>query len=158
RDDGWQRLIAELMARIGTPTELLFERREVSSSDFYHRIIELVQGAEPGDDILVMSSHRLEGQSDHLPLTEAYEQANEAYSRAVLQKAAEAGITYRHIVCFEEGPVIGKISSHYLRPWLVEHCRQVLQLRNAKPDKVFLKKSVSIFDAEVLIIGKRVAA
>jgi hypothetical protein len=149
REEAW-------LNSFGTPAELVFERGEAYKGEYYHRLIGFLERTSIGDEILIMSQHRLNDKASEVEETEARKRAREAYSALLLEKARQQGITYRRIVCFEEGTSKGEIKPERVKEWLVDHCREMLEIKRSKPDKISLKKSKTKISADIFIIRGKV--
>lgn len=158
REKQWHQTICEFKQQIGTPAELFFERLESSEGRYYRRLVELILQVSYGDEILIMTSNKLKKSSNQDEKPDAHRQSREKYFDTLLEKAKEPGIAYKRIIGFEEGPEAGMIRSPRLRSSLVEHCGKMLEVRKNNLHKVSLRKSQSILDSDILIIGKKVAA
>src|SRR5215475_7318411 len=144
--------------RLGTPAEIEFEPVEIGIGKFNRRVSEYVRKAAPGDEIVVMAHYRLDHSEESPRVTQQYIQSRQEYSQALIEKAKEPNITYRRIICFDEGPQHGKICARRVKEWVIDHAKQMVELRKVKPGKVTLKKSKVIFGPDVLIIKNKMAA
>jgi hypothetical protein len=104
-----------------------------------------------------MAHYRVGGGREHPRETKEYKKSRHEYSQALLQKVREPGITYRRIICFDEGPVQGKIEPGYIREWLLEHSRELLEIKKHKPGKVSLKKGTVVFGPDIFLVKNKVA-
>lgn len=146
----------QIEQRLGTPAEIDFE--PVSRlGKFNRRLVEYIRGAIPGDEILVMSYYASRGGEENPSDTEEYKQSLDEYSRTLLEKAKEPGITYRRIICFDESPEGGKIRAGVVKQWLVDHAQGMLDIRRTKPGRITLKKGKVVFRSDLLIIKDKVA-
>lgn len=144
----------EIEKRLGNPAEIEFEIAH-QTGRFNRRLAEFIRNATSGDEILVLATHNPPDSRDEYSIE--YLESLEEYSRALAEKAREAGVIYRRIVCFPEGPEQGKINSDRVQPWLLRHAREILEVRKTKPGKVTLKKSRSVFGSDILIVKDKVA-
>lgn len=145
-----------LFQAIGTPAELIFERADTNKGEYYRRLINFIELASAGDEILIISQHKLNENINDQGESKERREARELYSRILLQKAMEPGITYHRIICFEEGPTKGEIKAGRLKPWLVEHCEKMLEIRKAKPQQISLKKARATINADTWVISRKV--
>lgn len=149
REERWLRI----EDRLGNPAEVEFEPIDIGTGRFYRRLSDYIRKAAPGDEIVVMAHCTPENPRE----TKHYKQARLEYSRTLLEKAKEPGITYRRIVCFDEGPEQGKLVTGRVKQWMVDHAKQMLEIRKSKPGKVTLKKGKVIFGPDILIIKDKLA-
>ena len=154
REQKWLRI----EDRLGIPAEIDFEPVDIGTGKFYRRLADYVRKAMPGDEIVVMAHYTPRGGEEDPRETEQYRQSRQEYSQTLIEKAKEPGITYRRIICFDEGPQQGKITAGRVREWMIDHTKQMIELKKAKPGKVTLKKSRLIFGPDVLLIKDKVAA
>lgn len=71
---------------------------------------------------------------------------------------ANKGAKYTHIVCFTQGPVVGKINKDCLPQWRYQHCENMSQVKGFASGRVVLKKAKTIVDPDILVIGTKHAA
>lgn len=141
---------------IGTPAELIFEHVDSNRGEYYRRLINIVEMASAGDEILIMSQHKVGESVSAEGEPEARKQAREMYSRVLLQKAREPGITYHRIICFDEGAAKGEVKTGRLKGWLLEHCADMLEIKKAKRDKISLKKASTKINADIFVLSGKI--
>ena len=144
--------------RLGIPAEIVFEPIEIGTGKFNIRLSDHIREAGPEDEILVMTHSTLGSGEENPRETEQYRQTLQEYSRTLLEKAKESGVIYRRIICFDEGPEQGRIIAGRVSQWIVEHAKQMLELKKSKPGKVTLKKGRVIFGPDIFIIKGKLAA
>jgi hypothetical protein len=154
REDKWLRI----EDRLGTPAEIEFEPVDTRTGKIHRRLSNYIRKAVPGDEIVVMSHYTLRGGEENPRETEQYRQSRQEYSQTLIEKAKEPGITYRRIICFDEGPQQGKITTGRVMEWEIDHAKQMVELRKVKPGKVTLKKGKVIFGPNVFLIKDKLAA
>jgi len=150
----WYLAIGEIKDLIGTPAELLFEPRFQNRGIWLYRLAELIRQASIDDEILMMAYYGPKKFVESPSETKEYIQARNQYLQALLEKSKEYGIAYRRIMCFDES----KICIEHLQETMEDHCREMLKIKETKPDKISLKVSSVVFPANILIIGKKTAA
>ncbi|MEM1552900.1 MAG: hypothetical protein QXH03_09585 [Candidatus Bathyarchaeia archaeon] len=148
----------QIEERLGIPAEVVFEPIDVGTGKFYRRLSDYIRKVAPDGEIVVMAHYGPRGGEENPRETEQYRQSRQEYSRTLLEKAKEPGITYRRIICFDEGPEQGKIRVGRVKEWVVEHAKQMLEIQKTKPGKVTLKKGKVIFGSDIFIIRGKVAA
>lgn len=154
RENKWLRI----EDRLGAPAEIEFEPVDIGTGKFYRRLSDYIRKAGPGDEIVVMAHYTPRGGEEDTRETEQYRQSRQEYSQTLIEKAEEPGITYRRIICFDEGPQQGKITAGRVKEWMIDHAKQIVELRKVKPGKVTLKKGRVIFGPGVFLVKDKVAA
>ncbi len=154
RENKWLRI----EERLGTPAEIVFEPIDRGTGKFHGRLLDYIRKAGLRDEILVMAHYTPRGGEENPHETEQYKQSRKEYSQILIDKAKEPGITYRRIICFDEVPQDVKITAGRVKGWMIDHAKQMVELRKDKPGKVTLKKSRVIFGPDVFIIKDKVAA
>lgn len=141
---------------LGNPAEIEFEL-VTKTGKFNKRLAEHVRRVTSGDEILVLATYHPRSEQARAEDGAEYIQSLAEYSRTLLEKAKEPGITYRRIICLREGPEQGKIEPGRVRDWVITHTKEMLEIRRNKPNKVTLKKSKVVFGADLLIIKDKTA-
>lgn len=156
QSEKWPQIVTNVINHLGTPTEIIFEPLDTGTGALYRKLIEYIKKTSAGDEILIMTHYgRHVSSEDHPQERAERKESRLAYSQALLQKAWEPEITYRRIICFEDG--LGQIKSEYVKQWMVDHCKEMLDIKKTKPGKISLKKGKVIFDPEILIIRGKLA-
>jgi hypothetical protein len=143
--------------RLGIPAEIEFEPIDIGTGKFYKRLADYIRKTGPGDEIVVIAHYRPRGGEESSRETEQYRQARQEYSQTLIEKAREPGITYRRIICFDESPEQIKIAVPHVKQWMIEHAKQMLELKKIKPGKITLKKGRALFDPDILVIKDKLA-
>lgn len=148
---------ADIAMKLGTPADIIFEPIETAKGMFYLRLAESVRTASEDDEILVMAYYGPEGGVENPKETEKYKDARAIYSKELLNKASEPTITYRRVLCFNEGAVNGRVNSNSVKQWMIDHCKEILNLQRKKPGKISLKKAKVVFGSDVFVIRNKIA-
>lgn len=142
--------------RLGTPAEIDFEP-VTRKGKFNRRLAEYVRNVTAGDEILIMSYYAARGGEETPQESAEYKQSLKEYSRILLEKAREPGIIYRRIISFDDSLEQGNIKAGRVKQWLIDHAKNMLEIKKAKPDKITLKKGRVVFRSDLLIIKDKIA-
>ena len=141
---------------IGVPAELLFERTKVNKGKYYLKLVEFINHLSAGDEVLIMSTHKRYNPADDIRDTKARKRARDKYSRLLLKKVREEDVSYQRIVCFKDCPPDVDLASSYIKPWLIDHCREMLEIKQNKPHSISLKISKTLISSDIFVITGKV--
>jgi hypothetical protein len=121
-----------------------------------HFKLESTDLISAGDEILIMSKHKRYNAADDIRDTRARKQTRDRYSRALLKKVREEDVSYHRIVCFDDCPADVGLDPSCIKPWLIDHCREMLEIKANKPHSVSLKISRTVISADIVVITGKV--
>lgn len=138
----------------GVPADLVFEQPEESKGFYLERLIEYIKQTSKGDQILIMTQHRLTLPIDDTPHVH---KLRKDYCDLLIQKARDEEVAYHRMICFDN-PGDGGFNADYVMPWLRDHFREMLTIKRANRDRVSIKISKRKFGADIVVIPGKVGS
>lgn len=144
------------LQNVGERADLLFERGEDSKGLYFKRLVDFIEQADENDEILIMTQHR-PIKPESLQEQKAFKNNKRDYTKRLLQRVRAGEIKYRRIMCFENFNETG-VDMSCLKPWLVEHCREMLEVQKTRPDKIALRCYYRQIGADIFVIPRKLGA